>query len=497
MNVSYLELLKLAAPETIIVITSLVVLVVDLTSTRELETRFRFIIGGMVACVGCAAAIVWMVVMPAHANALGGMLVVDPLTQLVKVALLGLTIFTVLISIDATFTEHVGEYLALVLLAAVGMMFLVSAEDILMIFISLELTSLSLYILTAFNKRDIKSAEAALKYFLFGGMAAAFTLFGLSLLYGLSGATNLGQIAAALAGKGLDPLLIVAIVMTVIGFGFKVAAVPFHLWAPDAYQGAPTPSAAFIASGSKVASFFIFAKVMMIGYAGAEGSGGWREFVSGWTPVIAVVAVLSMVLGNFVAIVQSSAKRLIAYSAIAHAGYMLIGVMAHSGEAVASLVYYAVTYGLTTIGAFGVVAVVEDRTGDDKLSSFAGLSRRSPVISFCMMIFMLSLAGIPPLAGFFGKFYVFAAALKTGAPNLGLLWLVILAIAMSALSLYYYLQVLKQIYVADVPAGATELRVPVLSQVVLSLLAAGVILFGCAPNLLVGALQDCIKAAGL
>jgi NADH-quinone oxidoreductase subunit N len=198
-----------------------------------------------------------------------------------------------------------------------------------------------------------------------------------------------------------------------------------------------------------------------------------------------------------VAIVQTSVKRLIAYSAIAHAGYMLIGVMAHSGEAVASLVYYAVTYGLTTIGAFGVVAVVEDRTGDEKLSSFAGLSRRSPMVSFCMMIFMLSLAGIPPLAGFFGKFYVFAAALKTGAPDLGLLWLVILAIAMSAVSLYYYLQVLKQIYVADVPTGATELRVPVLSQVVLGLLAAGVILFGCAPNLLVGVLQGCIKAAGL
>jgi NADH-quinone oxidoreductase subunit N len=499
MNVSYLELLKLAAPETIVVLTSLVVLVVDLTSTRELETRFRFIIGGMIACVGCAAAIVWMLVMPAHANALGGMLVVDPLTQLVKVALLGLTLFTVLISIDATFTEHIGEYLALVLLAAVGMMFLVSAEDILMIFISLELTSLSLYILTAFNKRDIKSAEAALKYFLFGGMAAAFTLFGLSLLYGLSGATNLVQIAAALKGKGLDPLLIVAIVMTVIGFGFKVAAVPFHLWAPDAYQGAPTPSAAFIASGSKVASFFIFAKVMMIGFKGrvVEGSAAFEQFASGWVPAIAMVAVLSMLLGNLVAIVQSSVKRLLAYSAIAHAGYMLLAVMAHSGEAVASLVYYAVTYGLTTIGAFGVVAAVEDQVGKEKLSGFAGLSRRAPVVSLCMMIFLLSLAGIPPLAGFFGKFYVFTAALQPGAPHLGLLWLVIVAIAMSAVSLYYYLQILKQIYVADAPAGAGELRVPVLSQVVLAVLAGLVIVLGCAPNLLVGPLEQCIKAVGL
>jgi NADH-quinone oxidoreductase subunit N len=203
-----------------------------------------------------------------------------------------------------------------------------------------------------------------------------------------------------------------------------------------------------------------------------------------------------MILGNLVAIVQSSVKRLLAYSAIAHAGYMLLGVLSHNGQSLASLIYYAVTYGLTTIGAFGVVAVVEDRAGDDKLSSFAGLSRRSPVISFCMMIFMLSLAGIPPLAGFFGKFYVFAAAVKSGGPNLGLLWLVILAIAMSAVSLYYYLQVLKQIYVADVPMDAPELRAPVLTQIVLSVLAASVILFGCVPNLLVGVLQQCIVAAG-
>src|SRR6185503_14754583 len=283
----------------------------------------------------------------------------DPLTGFVKIALLALTIFTVLLSIESNFTTHVGEYLALILFAAVGMMFLVSAEDILMIFISLELTSLSLYILTAFNKRNIKSAEAALKYFLFGGMAAAFTLFGLSLLYGLSGATNLGQIAAALNGKGLDPLLVVAIVMTVIGFGFKVAAVPFHLWAPDAYEGAPTPSAALIASGSKVASFFIFAKVVMVGFAGAEGSGAWRDYIPGWVPVIALVAAASMLLGNLAAIAQTSVKRLLAYSAIAHAGYMLLGVLAHDQQGVASLIYYAATYGLTTIGAFAVVSAVE------------------------------------------------------------------------------------------------------------------------------------------
>ncbi len=489
---SYLELLKLAAPEAIVVLTALAVLAIDLTSLRGMETRLRLIIGGLVASAGCAAAILWMLVNPVHADALHGMLVVSPLTQIVKVCLLGLTICTVLVSLEARFTSHAGEYLALILLATVGMMFLVSAEDVLMIFIALELTSLALYILTAFNKRNIKSAEAALKYFLFGGMAAAFMLFGLSLIYGLSGATNLHAIAAALAGKGLDPLLVVAIVMTVIGFGFKVAAVPFHLWAPDAYEGAPSQSAAFIASGSKLASFFIFAKIMMIGFAGVEGSGAYRDFARGWTPVIAVLAVLSMVLGNLVAVVQSSVKRLLAYSAIAHAGYMLVGIMAHDEQAIASVVYYAATYGLATIGAFGVVALVEDGAGDDKFSSFVGFSKRAPIAAFAMMIFLLSLAGIPPLAGFFGKFYLFAAALKTGAPDLGLLWLVILAIAMSAVSFYYYLKVLKQIYVVNGTNRTDATNVSMLAQVVLLVMAVLVVVLGCFPNLLVGSLQGAL-----
>jgi NADH-quinone oxidoreductase subunit N len=365
-----------------------------------------------------------------------------------------------------------------------------------MIFISLELTSLSLYILTAFNKRNIKSAEAALKYFLFGGMSAAFTLFGLSLLYGLSGATNLGQIAAAIHGPKLDPLLVLAIVMTVIGFGFKVAAVPFHLWAPDAYEGAPTPSAAFIASGSKVASFFIFAKVMMIGFKGAEGSGAWHAYIPGWVPVLAVVAAASMVLGNLAAIVQTSVRRLLAYSAIAHAGYMLLGVLSQGGHISASLLYYVLTYALTTLGAFGVVSVVQEQGRGDSLSDFAGLSRRSPVLSFCMMIFMLSLAGIPPLAGFFGKFYIFTSALGGDSGNLGLLWLVVLAIAMSAVSLYYYLQVLKQIYIIEAPAAASPGPTPVASQVAMALLALAVLVLGCAPNLLIGTLAAAIKSAG-
>ena len=257
-----------------------------------------------------------------------------------------------------------------------------------------------------------RSSEAALKYFLFGGMSAAFLLFGFSLLYGLSNSTSLTQIASAIHGQSLNPLLIIAIVTTVIGLGFKVAAVPFHFWAPDVYQGAPVPSAAFIASGSKVASFFIFFQVMVIGFAGAEGSAAWLHFAPGWVSVIAVVAAFSMVLGNLVAIVQSSVRRLLAYSAIAHAGYMLLALLSHTQQSLAALLYYVVTYALATLGAFGVIAVVEKQTGGDQLSDFDGLSRRAPVLSFCLFIFLLSLAGIPPLAGFFGKFYL--VCLRTG-----------------------------------------------------------------------------------
>jgi NADH-quinone oxidoreductase subunit N len=491
----YLDLLKLAAPETILTLTVLAVLAADLLALRELELRLRFLIGGMIASFGCAAAIAWMLVMPEHGDFMGGMLVVNPLTQTIKIALLVFAILTILLSLESNFTPHAGEYLALVLLATVGMLFLVSAQDILMIFISLELTSLSLYILTGFDKRSPQSAEAALKYFLFGGMSAAFTLFGLSLLYGLSGATNLGQIAAAIRGPKLDPMLLLAVLMTLAGFGFKVAAAPFHLWAPDTYQGAPVPSAAFIASGSKVAGFFILAQVTALGFKGAEGSGAWGACSSGWVPVLAGLAAVSMVLGNLAAIVQSSVRRLLAYSAIAHAGYMLLGVIPRGQAGLVSLVYYVLTYALTTLGAFGVVAIVKDQTGGDRLADFAGLSRRAPVLAFCMMIFMLSLAGIPPLAGFFGKFYVFSSVLGEPSAKLGLLWLVVLALGLSVVSLYYYLQVLKQVYVAAPALSEHPVKVPPMSLAVVVISALGVVIFGCAPSLLLEPIAAAVKLA--
>ena len=495
---NYLELLRLAAPEAILTVTALLVLAADLLVMREQPLRSRQLIGSLLAALGCLAAIIVLAATDGAFNVPDGlgMLVSSPLTRLAKEIILALAIFTVAFALEQRFTEHIGEFLALVLLSTLGMMFLVSSEDLLMLFVALELTSLPLYALTAFNKRAPRPAEAAMKYFLFGGMAAAFLLFGFSLLYGMSGSTNLPQLAGALQGRPLDPLVVLALVMVVAGFGFKIAAVPFHLWAPDVYQGAPAPVAAYIASGSKVASFVILAKVLMIGFVGVEGSAAARHFVPGWMPLVAVVATLSMVLGNFTAIAQTSVRRLLAYSAIAHAGNMLLAILANDRAGGASLIFYVTTYAIATIGAFAVASAVEDATGSDSLESFAGLHRRAPVLALSLAVFLLSLAGIPPLAGFFGKFYVFAAALGTKQGNLGLLWLVILAIALSAVSLYYYLKVLKQAFVVPTAEDDPPLAAPLSTQCLAALLAFVIVLLGCFPSLLLDRIEAALTASG-
>jgi NADH-quinone oxidoreductase subunit N len=480
--VRYSDLLRFTLPEIAVMMAGLLALTLDLTVLRRSATKMRFGVAAMIGCVGCLIAMYGLTQAAAQYSLPDGMFVMTPLTRLVQIALLAFTILTVLLSTSTRVIGHIGEYIALILFATVAMMFLVATQNLLLIFVALEFLSLSLYILTGFDKNSRQSAEAALKYFLFGGMSAGFLLFGLSLLYGLSGSIELPRIAAAVSGPALDPLLLVAIVMVTIGFGFKVAAAPFHLWAPDAYQGAPTVSAGFIASSSKVASFFIFGQVVTLGLASAMGRGAFRGYEPGWVPVLCVIAALSMVVGNVAAIAQTSVRRLLAYSAIGHAGYMLLGLIAHSSRGTSALLYYVITYALAALGAFGVLGALES-AGIDKIADLAGLYRRAPGLSLCMLIFLLSLAGIPPLAGFFGKFYIFAAALEA-EPHLGLLWLVLLAVAMSAVSLYYYLRVLKQVYVADGAADADAIHTPLVTRLVLWVLAALVVLLGCAPGLL-------------
>ncbi len=492
----YGQLLERAWPEIIVVLTAFVVVACDLVAFRRGTAGARFGAAVAIGAAGCVGA-VWKLMASAPVMNQTSMMVDTPLTRLVQAGLLVLTIVVLLLSVGAQFTEHVGEFVLLVLLGTAGMLFLVAAQDLLAIFISLELLSLSLYILTGFDKASPRSAEASLKYFLFGGMSAAFLLFGFSLLYGFSHSTTLSGIAMAVHEQPHNPILMVAMVMAVVGFGFKIAAAPFHFWAPDVYQGAPVQSAAFIASGSKVASFFIFFQVMVLGFAGAEGSASLTRMTSGWVPILVLVSCASMLLGNLAAIAQMSLRRLMAYSAVAHAGYMLLGYVAHTERSLAALLYYVVTYSLATLGVFGVLAVTEKANGDDSISGLSGLSRRAPFLSFCLAIFLLSLAGIPPLSGFFAKFLLFTSVLAAAPGSMLLLWLVVLAIGMSAVSLFYYLRVLKRVYVADVEAQAAPLRAPVFGQVVIGFLAASVALLGCAPDLLLNALVGVVRASGL
>jgi NADH-quinone oxidoreductase subunit N len=436
---SYLELLKLASPEAIVAVTALAVLGVGLASTRSAG------LCSGVAALGLAVAVGAVLMLPQSATLFGGMLVITPLTSLFKIICMVLAFFTVLLARSDSSARNQGEYLAIILLATIGLMLLVGSEELLMIFIGLELTGLSLYVMAAFDKTDIRSAEAGLKYFLFGSTASAFTLFGISFIYGMTGATGLAAIGQKLTAGSVQPLLAVGIVMTLIGFAFKIAAAPFHLWAPDAYQGAPVPSAAFIASGSKVASFVVLGKIVLVGFGPIHGSADWHAMVAGWSPVLAALAALSILLGNLVALAQTNVRRLLAYSAVAHSGYTLLGLVAGGRDGFSATLFYTTIYAFTLVGAFGVVALVRRETGGDDLQNFAGLRARSPLLAGCMSIFMLSLAGLPPLAGFFGKFYLFSAAMRAGA-NHGLLWLVALALLGSLISLYYYLIVLKVIF---------------------------------------------------
>ena len=491
------QLLQLAWPEIIITLTALVAMAFDLLFFRRSALRTRFLVASSIAAIGSVGAILKLLPSSPQGVVLGGVFLANPETHLVQIALLVIAMLTLFLSVDSTFTDHVGEFVFLILLATTGMMFLVASQDLLVIFISLELLSLSVYILAGFDKHSPRSSEAALKYFLFGGMSAAFMLFGFSLLYGFSNSTNLVQIAGAIHASPLNPIVLLAIVTTVIGFGFKIAAAPFHFWAPDVYQGAPTPSAAFIASGSKVASFFVFFQVLVIGFAGAEGSATVHHFQSGWVPVIVTVAVASMLLGNLVAITQTSLRRLLAYSAVAHAGYMLLAFVAHSEQSLAALLFYVATYALATLGIFGILSVTEKQIGNDSISGLAGLSRRAPFLSACLFIFLLSLAGIPPLSGFFAKFLLFTSVLAVSSGSKLLIWLILFAIAMSAVSLYYYLRVLKSAFVADPPENATEVQAPVLLQIVVGLLAAGVVALGCAPDLILNQILKVVHASGL
>jgi NADH-quinone oxidoreductase subunit N len=513
---NYVDLFRATLPETVLEVAALLVLVVDLGFLRKATNATRVAAAALVGVAGCGVAL-WAVG-NAVPFSVGNNVLLTALGSagVAQAAILILSAMTLLLLIDSVFTRHPGEYVSVVLMAAAGGLIISAAQDLLVIFVGLELLSLGLYILTAFAKLSGKSAEAAMKYYLFGGMSTAFLLFGFSYLYGLSGSTSLPRVVLETymaSARGGMPLLLLALVMVAAGLGFKIAAVPFHLWAPDTYEGAPAPAAAFIASVSKVASFALLISISyailrwmgmlhMKGYvtvqvfhADAPPPRVAIGFVTLWPLVLLVLSVASMIVGNLAALAQSSVRRLLAYSAIAHAGYILLGLafFGWTNMSPEAILYYIVTYGLTTIGAFGVVGVVERAKGSDKMDAFLGLHKSNPLLAAVMLVLFLSLAGIPPLVGFWAKFNLFATVLNGGwggffkgplsSLNTEPLVLVALAIAMSAVSLYYYLQVLKRVYVMPAVDESPIQAHPVTTGVLL-LIAAAVLVFGCFPALL-------------
>ena len=477
-SISYLELWRALLPEACLTLGAVLVLAMDLAAPVGRPAAARRGTATAVALIALAAA-GWAAARSGTAGpAFGGVFALDRLTLITRLGVIGLALLTVALAGNLSRLANAAEYIALILFATAGFTLMAASNQLLIAFLALELASLALYVLAGFDKTRPESAEAGLKYFLFGGVSAAFLLFGFSLLYGLTGSIAFPEIARQLAAQPPSALLVVALVMILVAFGFKAAAAPFHLWAPDVYEGAPAGSAALIASASKLAGVALFTRLLWAGV-------GAPVAVS-WLPVLAILAAVSLVLGNVAALAQSNVRRLLAYSAISHAGALVLGVMV-AGRSPGAVVYYALTYGLATVGAFGVIAALETAGPSRRLEDLAGLHRRSPFLAGCLAIYILSLAGIPPLAGFLGKFAVFADALRAGGLNGPTGWLAFLAIAMSAVALYYYLLILKQAFVAAPKAGAGQFAVPPAARLALGVAAVAIIVLGIAPGLVLGA----------
>ncbi|HTL48019.1 MAG TPA: NADH-quinone oxidoreductase subunit N [Verrucomicrobiae bacterium] len=408
-----------------------------------------------------------------------GFFMLDPLTHFFRITALAITAVGVLISLryEDLPKPYLAEYYALLLFSGFGLILMAAANNLLMIFLAIESVSLVSYLLTGFLKSDKKSKEASLKYLLFGSVASGLMLYGMSILYGLSGSIELDLIRGRIANPAYSGFVFVAMMLVLGGIGFKISMAPFHLWAPDVYEGAPTPFTAFLTVGPKAAGFALLIRVL---------STSFPDFFASWTQVILLLSVITMTLGNVIAIAQDNIKRLLAYSSIAQAGYILMGIAVFTDTGLQAVLLYLAAYAFTNLGAFAVVLAVTQDSGSDQLSSFAGLGKRSPMLAASMTIFLLSLAGIPPLAGFMGKFMVFAGTIQKGY--------IVLAVAAainSAIAAFYYFKVVRQMYL--VPAeNEKPLAQPLSLSFALYLMLAGTIALGLVPMPLLSVLHSII-----
>ena len=472
--------LELLLPELSLLITAIAVIMLDLFTERKgLLTVVS--IAGLAIAAGFAITM-WGTAPQAIFN---NMLAVDNYALFFKLLFLGIAVLVILVSVDyvSKFARFHGEYHALVLLATLGMMLMTAATDLISIFVALELAAISFYVLVGFLK-DKKSTEASLKFVLLGGVASAVLLFGMALTFGFTGTTQLPEIAQVIKGMSTqsllaNPGLILGLVLMIAGFGFKIAAVPFHMWVPDVYEGAPTPITLYLSVGSKVAGFAVILRVFYSAFALPE------PLSLDWGMIFAILGAIGMTLGNVVAIQQANIKRMLAYSSIAHAGYIMIGLAAIGLSpttdtlAQSSILFYVVAFTLADLAAFITVIAVSGKLGSDQISDYAGMGKQAPILALALSLGLISLIGLPPTAGFIAKFYIFSDAVSNG-----LLWLVIIAVLNSTISAYYYLRVVKVMWLNE-PAGDGKVPSSFTLRLALAISCLGILLLGIAPDFII------------
>jgi len=474
-------------PEIVMTCLALLILLADLVIKRKETIAFLSI---------ASAAIVTYLLAGSAGITFKGMFIADNYSLFFKLIFMLNVILTVLISVKYIAIEKVnfGEYYSLILFSTLGMMLMASAGDLIVLYLGLELMALSAYVLAGFLRHDIKSNEAAIKYFLLGSFASAFLLYGISMIYGLTGTTDIykiGEEVNRLIGESkistsspIHPFthspLLLSIVMFAAAFSFKIAAVPFHMWAPDVYEGAPTSVTAFMSVGPKAAGFAVLGRVFLTAFDAARIE---------WTGILIPIAALTMAVGNIVAISQTNIKRMLAYSSIAHAGYMLLGIIAGTSEGMASVLNYMLIYAFMNIGAFAVVIMLRSEGfKGDNISDYEGLAKTHPLAAALMLVFMFSLTGIPPTAGFMGKFYLFMSAVSAGY-----VWLAVTAVIFSAISAYFYLRIVMYMYMKE-PKAEVQLSASPGIALALAITVIAVLVIGVLPSKVISVAR--IAAAG-
>ncbi|MCD8509304.1 MAG: NADH-quinone oxidoreductase subunit N [Bacillus sp. (in: Bacteria)] len=477
---------SLMTPEIVLAVLALVIFTIDFMTGVHGKKPFL----GRLSIVTLLITAVLVLFTNSSGGSIAHIFVVDSFAMVFKLIILlgvALVIGISMYYLDKNEDVYQGEYYSLMLFATLGAMLMVSSADLITLFVGLEILSISSYCLAAFKKHNRKSTEGAIKYVVLGGTASAFILYGMSFLYGLTGTTSIVEISGALGNLYADYpfVIIMSILFMLAGFGFKISAVPFHMWAPDVYEGAPTPVTAFLSVVSKLAGFAIIIRVFFVTFGGVYDE---------WKFVLAIIAAITMIVGSLVALTQKNVKRLMAYSGVAQAGYLLVplatlplGTGTPVFNPINMVAFYGIAYVAMTLGAFAIITLVTEESKKEDITAFTGLWQRSPYMAVAMSIFLFSLAGLPITAGFVGKAYIFVGAISGGA-----LWLAAIMFAASIVSFYYYFGIVKQMFMRDAEAEEKELKVPVFLSSIVTITVAVTVILGFFPGVIMNWLRSLV-----